>query len=95
MKIDTGLVPNVEDHAAFGGVLTKRLDIESLQDVHIVFLLPDADSEGTQRVPAQIQSIEMTDSPLGPADGSIVCGGPVPVAIPGIEIEICQIGIGA
>ncbi len=95
MKMNAGLVPDVEHFTSLGSEVPELTGIPTLEDVPVVLLLSDAHRQVPERVPAQIQSVELPQGLLGPVHRRIVGRGAVPMAIPRMEIKVRQIGIGS
>ena len=88
--VDAGAVVGVEDFTTGGGVLAQSVLIEAFEGVHIVFLFALRVREVGERLGAQVEGEEVADGAFRTVDRHRVDGGPVPVTVGGVEIEVTQ-----
>ena len=93
MKVDAGLVPDVEHLTSLRGVLAEHIGIQALKDMHVMLFLAEADPQMTEGVAAQVQGVEMPHGPLRLINPGVVGGSPMPMSVACIKVEFLQLRI--
>ena len=88
VEINHGLVPNLEHLASFSRVLTEQGHFKVLQKVDLVPVFALADGQMPQRMTTQIQGVAVPHRSLGFSLYGVVGGGPMPVSVAGIDVEL-------
>ena len=86
--VNRSAVVGVDHFAAGRGVLAQGSQREPLKCVHVVLFFPLSVREVVERLRAQIESEEVAGGAFAPVDRRVMHGGPVPVAIGGVEVKI-------
>ena len=92
-EVDARLVPDVEDLASTGSPLAEDFGTQTFKGVDIVLLPAFPHRQMTEGTATQIQGVEVSGGVGLLLNARIMRGGPMPVTIAGVDIEMSQLGI--